>query len=88
MSQNAWHLITLTADNTDDKVRIYLDGVEQGTAKDYDGTIATGAADLSIGRQIIDYFNGSIDSVRIYNRALSAEEVLREYNGGKGVYFR
>jgi hypothetical protein len=35
-----------------------------------------------------NYFNGSIDDVRIYNRALSSTEVaqLYTYEGGRGVY--
>ncbi len=28
------------------------------------------------------YFNGSMDEVRIYNRALTAEDVLKLYNNG------
>jgi hypothetical protein len=30
-----------------------------------------------------DYFNGIIDDVRVYNRALSADEVKRLYNMGR-----
>jgi hypothetical protein len=30
------------------------------------------------------FFNGSLDDVRIYNRALSAAEISSLYNGGAG----
>jgi len=33
-------------------------------------------------------FNGTIDDVRIYNYARTAEQILQDYNGGKGVYFK
>jgi len=32
----------------------------------------------------LGYFNGFIDDVRIYNRALSSDEILKLYNGGYG----
>lgn len=79
ISQNVFHNIVLKADNSDNKVRIYLDSVEQGTAKPYDGTIKTGTSDLLVGKQSVDYFNGSISDVRIYNRALSAAEIEAMY---------
>jgi hypothetical protein len=31
-----------------------------------------------------DYLNGYLDDVRIYNRALSSDEILKLYNGGYG----
>jgi len=85
MSQNVWHHIVLTASNNDKKVRIYLDTIEKGTAKDYDGTIKTGNGILYVGQQSNQSFNGTIDEVRIYNRALSAEEVRYHYNHGGPV---
>ena len=30
-----------------------------------------------------DYFDGAMDEVRIYNKALTAAEVKRNYNAGK-----
>ena len=86
ISQNVFHNIVLKADNSDNKVRIYLDSIEQGTAKAYDGTIKTGTSDLLVGKQSVDYFNGSISDVRIHNRALSAKEVLDYYINPYSVY--
>lgn len=82
-----WHLFTLTlaADSTPS---IYLDSVKLGT---YTGVAPTApTAQISIGRNIGDEgasqaersFNGSIDDVRIYNRALSAGEVATLHSQG------
>jgi len=78
-----WHFITGTWDNV--TVRIYFDGVEEGTAI-RDGTISQSTGAISyIGRvqagfQSPGYFTGQIDDVRIYSRALAPEEVKRLYN--------
>ncbi|MCK4891882.1 MAG: LamG domain-containing protein, partial [Candidatus Pacebacteria bacterium] len=34
------------------------------------------------------YFNGSIDDVRIYNYARTAEQIQMDYNAGVGTHFR
>ena len=73
-----WHTYTLTGDSTDG-LTVYLDGVQvasdptRGT-----GTInPTGSAylaaryDLNIDR----YYGGSLDTVQVYDRALSSTEV-------------
>ncbi|GBE19289.1 protein metal binding site [archaeon BMS3Abin17] len=38
-----------------------------------------------IGSQFSDYFNGIIDEIIIYNRALTSDEVSELYNSGTGV---
>ena len=45
---------------------------------------AVNASNFDIGRTAdANYLGGTIDDVRIYNRALSAEEVKRLYNIGR-----
>lgn len=74
----SWHYHVLTYDGT--KVHWYIDGAEIGTG----ATIALGttASVLNIGRRIGTndmYFNGSIDEVRIYSRAMTAQEASSRY---------
>lgn len=52
------------------------------------GDLSRGGPDLSIGGRFItnlnaitNFFKGSIDDVAIWNRALTAEEILKIYNG-------
>ena len=76
---------------------IYLNGVlKNGTLQGNaggDGTISTlrdGNANLNLGRRPYltgqYYFEGSIPSSRIYNRALSSAEILQNYNATKERY--
>ena len=64
----------------------YKNGVADGVVSE--GGSATGILGMSIGARYSDplykpYCGGSIDDVRIYNRALSAAEVKQLYNLGK-----
>ncbi len=62
---------------------LYLNGELQGTATNSDIGATTNV--LRIGQQKSGnsrFFNGSIDDVRVYNRALSATEVKQLYLGG------
>ncbi|MCD6275101.1 MAG: LamG domain-containing protein, partial [Candidatus Aenigmarchaeota archaeon] len=58
-----------------EEMKLYVNGVKKATA-DYSVTISTNSNNLLIG----NLFNGTIDEVVIYNRALSAEEILDLYN--------
>ncbi len=68
-----WHHYVLTYDGANQK--LYIDGV-QASSSALTGAIATNATNLKVG----DLFSGPIDEVRIYNRALTAEEVKEHYN--------
>ena len=80
-SANNWYLLTGTFDGT--TARLYVNGELQSSAARSD--IATTTNVLRIGQQKAGtnrWFNGRIDDVRIYNRALSAAEVQQTYKGG------
>ena len=77
-----WHLVTATFDGA--TARLYLDGVVVGSDT---FTLGNTSLPLYIGR----YFgsngfgwNGAIDEVRLYNRALSATEVAAILTAGGG----
>ena len=82
---NRWYHVVGTADGVE--VRIYIDGVAQGTATPYTGVIDKDTEPVWIGTDstggIHGPFNGSIDDVRVYNRALSATEITQLYNLGR-----
>jgi len=74
-----WNHLVGTYDGTNTK--IYLNGVLKNT-KTFSGNINTTGKALSIGNRAEPKdlpFNGTIDEVRIYNRALSAEEIRAHY---------
>jgi Concanavalin A-like lectin/glucanases superfamily len=84
INDGGWHLVTGTYDGT--TVRVYIDGALSNS-----GIRTNGLNNASTGPTIGAYnmsgtvggfFNGSIDGVRIYNRALSATEVNALLTGG------
>ncbi|MDY6959519.1 MAG: LamG-like jellyroll fold domain-containing protein, partial [Halobacteriota archaeon] len=86
VSNNAWTHVVATSDGT--TMKVYIDGVlDPNTATSPDG-IYDSEADLHIGAwhygvsETDSYFNGTIDEVRLFNRALSHDEVNASYNAG------
>ena len=71
---NAWTHVAATFDGSN--LRMYINGNLQATAA-ATAPIATTADALRIGGNNIwgEYFQGLIDEVRVYNRALSASEI-------------
>ena len=80
VSYNSWHYVVGVFDGTN--VLVYVDGVKftgSATAGPIDGH---SSADLIIGTDSVSAsytFNGTIDEVRIYNRALTADEIQMSY---------
>jgi hypothetical protein len=75
-----WVFVTTVVSGTN--VTGYRNGISQGSVSV--GTIATGTDDVDIGTRPSNafYVSGSLDDLRIYNRALSAQEVKQLYNSG------
>ncbi|MEK7096321.1 MAG: LamG domain-containing protein, partial [Patescibacteria group bacterium] len=78
-----------TVQNLATDVHIYVNGIEASYATQTNGVGARkddSSRDLTIsghGGNLGELFNGKIDDVRIYNRALGANEVQRLYNIGR-----
>jgi hypothetical protein len=70
-----WHHLAGAYDGA--RIKLYIDG-QLKTTTDHVGRIDTSAASVNIGR-VSDWpdncFGGTIDDARIYNRALSAQEI-------------
>jgi len=83
-----WHFIVLRYDGAYQK--LFLDGVEKAS-EFWSGSIATSAYDLVIGSRVLVpiYFDGVIDNVQIYDRALSLSEIsdLYDYRGYTTRYY-
>jgi outer membrane protein assembly factor BamB len=77
-----WTHMTGTWDGT--TMRIYINGVEQAETLPFVGPINSANSQLKLGLGFYSgdsyAFNGTIDEVRIYNRALSADEIKRQYD--------
>jgi Tfp pilus assembly protein PilE len=81
-----WHHVVMTLDGSGTPMA-YLDGVATGAPGAYAGANSNTPASsiFSIGTLSgypVHSFNGTIDDVRLYNRALSLSEVLALYSAG------
>ncbi|GGD62201.1 hypothetical protein GCM10010911_20130 [Paenibacillus nasutitermitis] len=81
LSPGTWHHLVGTYDGS--YVRIYVDGVLQGTgAQAISGSIHNSAASLKFGYSSganIDYTKGKVDEIQIYDTALDAAGVRSLY---------
>jgi len=80
ISDDIWYHIVGTYNGS--RMILYVNGMEENSTS-YSNGINGGNSQLRIGHSYDGtsgyYFNGIIDEVKIYNRALSAEEIWAEY---------
>jgi len=87
LSLNTWYNVVAT--KGDNLMRIYVDGVEGSLTTAYTGTTTSNTNDVYVsgydgsGTYVSD---GNMTGIKIYNRALSAGEVLQNYNASKDRY--
>jgi hypothetical protein len=87
IADGLWHLIALTYDPNAgaNNFKLYVDGAlnAQYTVT---GSISASTNRIGIGDRpdvgYRDFFNGTIDEARVYNRALSASEIQADFQGG------
>jgi hypothetical protein len=93
VTANRWQHVVVTWNGgaTGASARIYVNGTETSYDATFDasgGITDDSAESLGIGRRADDFsqgFNGLLDDVRIYTRALSKDEIKRLYNMGGTV---
>jgi hypothetical protein len=84
LATNEWIHIALTYDGAE--ARIYVDG-QLDVAVDVSGELTQSDNELRIGRgEPAGYFMGMIDDVRVYNHALTEDELLAAMEGGGATY--
>ncbi len=82
-----WHHIVYVMDDANNIQKVYVDGAEKGSTAYTQSISYPGlGSNTFIGRHgngVDGYdFNGLVDDVRVYNRALSNQEVQNLYNNG------
>jgi hypothetical protein len=81
-ADNAWHQVTATWDINGNAV-LYVDGVQVNSAV-HDANNFSASERTYLGRPTLDwatrYYKGLIDDVRLYDTAISAEQVQTLYN--------
>lgn len=69
-----WHHFAVTYDGTE--MRSYVDGVF-AKAINHPGTMGTGIRDLILGNHSGIFWQGTIDDLRIYNKAMTAADIQK-----------
>lgn len=89
-ANNTWYEVTGTYDTTTNTMRLYVNGVSENsttlvTDPPTDGSqyFLLGASD---GTSPANWLKGSVASVKLYNRLLSAAEVLQNYNATRARF--
>jgi hypothetical protein len=84
LTLNSWNMTTMTFNGT--TLSLYLNGVLQGSTTGGAVTLDS-IQDMYIGARIQgNYFNGNISNAQVYNRALTAAEILQNFNALRGRY--
>lgn len=85
---NTWHHLSVQWDGTTnpDGAKMYLNGA-LGGVKTASSTTFTTDEDIFAGGSRAGFFlDGRISTIKMYNKVLSAAEVLQNYNATKGRY--
>lgn len=89
ISANTWHHYLLTKNGTN--LKVYLDGAEIINETDIAADLNVEGFNFKIGDEnnLAADYNGQMDEVRVYNRALSPAEASQLYNFAPGpqVYY-
>ena len=83
LSNNTWYLLTTTYNSG--TVKYYVNGESAGSAS---YTFSPSSVNLLIGKWPTNnyYLNGQLANIKFYNRDLSAQEILQNYNATKKRY--
>ena len=87
---NTWYYIVATYDSSITTMTVYVNGVQAATTTSAPSSMTGNSTNLYIGtdpNSISGAYtvNGTLDDVKIYNYALSADEVKQDYNAGASV---
>ena len=85
------HHIVFVNEGAGNDLHLYVDGELRATNAGNGASVAWHAATpWEFGRRQAatpdDYLTGQMDTVRFYSRALSADEILRDYHAGKPAH--
>ena len=86
LTTDQWHHIAVTFDEQD--VRLYLDGALDSVHNASGVILGTTTEDLILGGDFPggdEYFDGTLDDVRLYDGPLTADEIAELHGGSVGV---
>jgi len=85
LNTNQWYFVTITYNSS--VLNLYINGLLDASSPGSGGIVWPSLARTpQFGESFGSYFAGNIASTQVYNRALSATEILQNYNATKGRY--
>jgi len=84
LNDGKWHLVVFSFENK--TLRLYINGTVEVSKVTIGDSIYYGLSGVAIGRDAdanLHYFNGVIDELTVWNRALTSQEITKIYNGEK-----
>ncbi len=86
----AWHFVAAVNEGAGNDMKMYIDGELVVTGAGKGVKLKVTAANAEFGRRQDgggpDFYQGKIDTGRLYPRVLSADEILRDYYAGKPAH--
>jgi len=82
INDDNWHLVTLVRDVTESNIKFYVNKEHEILFTNHNYATSNGAI-INIGRYFngtIDYFEGRLDDIRFYRRALSDSDIEELYH--------
>ena len=80
-----WTHVAATGDGT--TLKIYVNGIEVASGGSTTSNYGSNSDIFKIGEGVLDpsggFFDGRVDDVRIYRRAMCPEEIYQTYKGGR-----
>jgi hypothetical protein len=92
LSTNTWYQVVGVFNNTSNLITLYVNGVNRGSNSNLFVSIRNTTSPLSIGSfnnnigGFGQWVNGKIGIVRIYNSALSASDVSKNFEANRDIY--
>ena len=83
LNNNVWNYVVVTYDSLGN-YNIYLDGNLSGNGNKL-STFSSVNTIIGSKKGTSEFFNGTIDELIIYDKALSESEISQLYNSGNGV---
>lgn len=81
--ENKWYMMTATYDASSSMGKIYINGELRGSGSVTYNNFSSNPISIGDSYQnncVAGNMNGAVDEIKIYNRALSAAEIINEYN--------
>jgi len=85
IATGVWSQVVMTFASSTQQVQIYINGALKTTSAAGVGPPAAESNNLLIGGTTTNNFDGLIDEFKIYNYALTADEVKIDYDNGAGL---